>query len=148
MEYWCHWAINRKYETFVCSRVFRTDKADELELTMPLKHHQFSKILKVNFSLSNAISFLILGSRVRTTLVNHKTLLTCIVDHIDISSGPSDDNKRITNVWNFNKICLMLLKLQYAIYQNFIAAPNVSYSPVISSTKYWLTLLPNDDSQK
>ena len=43
--------INRKYETFVCSK----DKADDLELTMRKKRHQFSKILKVNFFLSNAI---------------------------------------------------------------------------------------------
>ena len=39
--------------------------ADELELTMRPKRHQFSKILKVKFFLSNAIPLSVLGSRVR-----------------------------------------------------------------------------------
>ena len=40
--------------------------ADELQLTMRPKRHQFSKFLKVKSFLSNAISFLVLGSRVHS----------------------------------------------------------------------------------
>ena len=42
------WTTNRKYGTFVWSRVLRSDKANELEITMRMKRHYFSKILKVN----------------------------------------------------------------------------------------------------
>ena len=35
----------------------------------------------------------------------------------------------------------MLLKLQYAIHLKFIGAPKFGYSPIITSAKYWLKLI-------
>ena len=52
--------------------------ADELELTMRSKHHQFSKILKVKFFLSNAIPFSVLGSRVRRYIEDQFVFLTSL----------------------------------------------------------------------
>ena len=49
--------------------------ADEVKLTMQSKHYQFSKILKVKFFLSNAISFSVLGSRARRQHVYHSEIL-------------------------------------------------------------------------
>ena len=39
-------------------------------------------------------------------------------------------------VTSLNKVCLMLLRLQYAIHLKFIGAPNVGYSTV-NSSKHW-----------